>query len=866
MKLHAITLRNYRGIVERTIEFDEHITVVAGPNEVGKSSVAEALRLLRTELDSTKKSAVKEVQTVGLDAGPEAEVTVSTGKYRLTYRKRWLKKPLTELRVIEPKPEQLSGREAHERYLAILNETTDVALLDALESRQGESLRQPQLVNLRSLQSALGDESPSESDDLLLHRIDEEFLRYFTPTGKPTGSYAAAEARVDEAQEALDAAQSASTHMQQLTDEHALVAERITELTKQQAHSAEEVTTFQQQADAAEAAEDALRSAASKLTSAQSALQHALDAQSSRRLSVQRVTEDEHELQERRVHLAQLLEERDAAVQAHAEAEAELSTLQRHLDEAEASQAQAEQRLLHARSIVQCELLTKRLAEAQEAEATRKQASAALDANHVDDAAVMRLVTLQANLDAATAASEAAAALVTVDVHGQQPVQVDDEALEQGAHLERPVLEPVRIHVDDVLTVEVRPGKSPDEERTRLAEATTALHEAFDELSVVTIDDAKAAAAARHDASLVLERASVALEHLLDGASIADLEHEVAALQATVGEEPAPEVPIRELEDACIRAGQRRDEAQGQRDSSAAVLAALEASAHAAALAYEKTVSAVESRQAAFELLQERLAQDRAAKADAVIDEEATQAEAAVTEATAGRDAAQQEFDAADVDTVRMWLANAEGNHASATEQLNDAKSRLTELGALIDDRARLGLFDALVEARAELEAAVDEHARLHRAASAANVLREVWLRHRSAAQERYVEPFKERLESLAKVVFGKDVQVEIDPELNIVSRTLDGRTVAFHQLSGGAQEQLALLGRLTCAHLVAPDEGAPLIIDDALGFSDPQRLRALGLALGQVGQHAQIILMTCQPDRYHQVGKARRVELTSIT
>lgn len=654
--------------------------------------------------------------------------------------------------------------------------------------------------------------------------------------------------------------------MQKLTDEHALVAERIAELTKQQAHSAKEVTTFQQQADAAEAAEEALRSAASKLTSAQSALQHVLDAQANRRLSIQRLTEDEHGLQAQRVHLAQLLEERDAAVQAHAEAEAELNALQRHLDEAQAEQEQAEQRLLQARSIAQCELLTKRLAEVREADAIRTRAAAVLDANHIDDAAVVRLVTLQANLDAATAASEAAAALVTVDVHGQQPVHLDDEALEQSAHIVRPVLEPVRIHVDDVLTVEVRPGKSPDEERTRLAEATAALHQAFDELSIATIDDAKEAAAARHDASLALERASVALEHLLDGATIADLEHEVAALQAAVGEESTPEAPIPELEGAHIRAGQRRDEAQEQRDSSAAALTALEASAHAAALAYEKAVSAVESRQATFELLQQRLAQDRVAKADAALDEEATQAQAAVAEATAARDAAQQEFDAADVDTVRMWLANAEGNHASGSEQLNDAKSRLTELGALIDDRARLGLFDALVEARAELEAAVDEHARLRRAASAVNVLREVWLRHRSAAQERYVEPFKERLESLARVVFGKDVQVEIDPELNIVSRTLDGRTVAFHQLSGGAQEQLALLGRLTCANLVSPDEGAPLIIDDALGFSDPQRLRALGLALGQVGQHAQIILMTCQPDRYQQVGKARRVELTSVT
>lgn len=866
MKLHSITLRNYRGIDERTIDFDDHITVVAGPNEVGKSSVAEALRLLRTELDSTKKSAVKDVQTVGLDAGPEAEVSVSTGEYRLTYRKRWLKKPLTELQVLEPKPEQLSGREAHERYLAILNETTDVALLDALESRQGESLRQPQLVNLRSLQGALGEESPSKSDDVLLRRIDEEFLRYFTPTGKPTGSYASAVSRVEEARAAVDAAQSASAQMQQLTDEHALVQERIAGLLEQQAHSAEEVRTFQKQADAAEAADDALRAAESKLAAAQSALRHVLDAQSARQLSVQRLADDEGELRAQREHLQQLGDERDAAAQAHAEAATELTTLQQRLDEADGRYQDAEQRLLHARNFAQHELLAKRLADAHEAESARKQAAAALDANHVDDTAVVRLVTLQANLDAATSASEAAAALITVDVHGEQPVQLDDETVEEGAHVSRPVLEPVCVHLDDVLTVEVRPGKTPDEERTRLDEATAALQQAFEELSVASVEDAKAAAAARHDASLALERASVALEHLLSGATLTELEQEVTALRTALGEEPPPDAPIGELESVQSRSAERLDEALQQRDTAATALAERAAAAHAASLAYEKAVSAVESRQTTVELLQQRLAQDRAAKADAKLDREAEEAQSAVAEATTARDTAKQAFDDADLDTVRMWLTNAEGNHASASEQLHDAQSRITELGALIDDRARLGLFDALVEARAELEAAVDEYERLHRAASAAKVLREVWLRHRSEAQERYVAPFKERLESLARVVFGKDVQVEIDPELNIVSRTLDGRTVAFSQLSGGAQEQLALLGRLTCANLVSPDEGAPVIIDDALGFSDPQWLRALGLALGQVGQHAQIILMTCQPDRYQQVGRARRVDLTSTT
>jgi hypothetical protein len=47
MRLHRLVLTNYRGIAHREIEFpDRGVTVVSGPNEVGKSSLIEALDLL----------------------------------------------------------------------------------------------------------------------------------------------------------------------------------------------------------------------------------------------------------------------------------------------------------------------------------------------------------------------------------------------------------------------------------------------------------------------------------------------------------------------------------------------------------------------------------------------------------------------------------------------------------------------------------------------------------------------------------------------------------------------------------------------------------------------------------------------------
>jgi uncharacterized protein YhaN len=53
-----------------------------------------------------------------------------------------------------------------------------------------------------------------------------------------------------------------------------------------------------------------------------------------------------------------------------------------------------------------------------------------------------------------------------------------------------------------------------------------------------------------------------------------------------------------------------------------------------------------------------------------------------------------------------------------------------------------------------------------------------------------------------------------------------------------------------------------PLIIDDALGFSDPARLEAMGAAIALAGRATQVILLTCSPGRFAHVGHAALVRL----
>jgi recombinational DNA repair ATPase RecF len=132
MKLHRLVLTNYRGITHREIEFpDRGVVVVSGANEIGKSSMIEALDLLLNSKDRSKKKDVKQVKPTHADVGAEITAEISTGPYRFIYHKRFHKRCETRLTVLAPRREQLTGDEAHERVLALLDETVDMDLWQA---------------------------------------------------------------------------------------------------------------------------------------------------------------------------------------------------------------------------------------------------------------------------------------------------------------------------------------------------------------------------------------------------------------------------------------------------------------------------------------------------------------------------------------------------------------------------------------------------------------------------------------------------------------------------------------------------------------------------------------------------------------
>jgi predicted ATPase len=75
MRIHRIKLENYRGVTTAEIVFMvDGVTIVEGPNEVGKTSLVEAIDLILKYPDSTDKAAVRVVRPVHIDAIPSVEL------------------------------------------------------------------------------------------------------------------------------------------------------------------------------------------------------------------------------------------------------------------------------------------------------------------------------------------------------------------------------------------------------------------------------------------------------------------------------------------------------------------------------------------------------------------------------------------------------------------------------------------------------------------------------------------------------------------------------------------------------------------------------------------------------------------------
>lgn len=899
MRLLRIRLSHFRGVHDREVTLAEDgITVLQGENEVGKTTTVRALDLLVDAPDSSRRADVRAAAPAGIDAGPEVEAEILTGPYRFVYRKRWLRRPLTELTLTAPAALQLTGAEAHARVVAILDETMDRDLWRALRVEQHTPAGQARLGGhdalTRALDRAAGGPDAAApanqgthvtgtahagTDSDLVERAEAELRRYRTPNGRPTGELREAEersagARVEHerCRHAVDAVEDDVAERERLDAESAALDRRRRE---HQAHVAE--------------LEDRWSGLQSRLREVETAHGHAVllreraESAGARAQARRALVAAADEAARTATRTGEIVaEHHDARTAARKERDARHAEHQRARTAAGLAREQAraaDAALARAHDHAELADLEARLQRVADAEEGRRAADAELAAISVDEDTVETLDRLARDVLRAEAAQEAGSARVELVVPdtaaGAPELRLDGEPahLAPGQTRRLPVRAALSVSLPGQLDVHVRPGRDghalADAVRAAVEELATACADA----GVVGPDAARAALRRAEDARRHRHDHELTVDRELAGRSLAEVRAARETLRDRLGGSDAAPATVRT--DGVPDREQLRAAATTARAAADDAAAHAEETDHLRGLAEEavrevETTAALAAQRAAdarhaHECRAAELTDARTTAPDAELDTDAADGLARAREAENAHESLAAALAADDPDSVEALVVNAR----RVDERLNADTVALdrtrAETTGRLQSAGHQGWHDQLLAAEIELDAATREHTAVARRARAAHRLHDTLLRHRDAVRRAYVAPFRSEVERLARIVFGPSLSLEVDEALRITHRTLAGVTVPFDELSSGAQEQLALCARLACAALVDPADGVPVVIDDALGHSDPDRLARLGAVFTAATSRGagQILVLTCTPERYRGVGAATVVALT---
>jgi hypothetical protein len=868
-------LRNYRGVSEVEVEFPaEGVTIIEGDNEVGKTSLSEAIDLLLAERDDASKRAVKAVKPAGKDVGAEVEIEMSSGPYRFRYRKRWHRQKETVLEIFEPQKSQLTGREAHDKVRAILDETLDSGLWEALRLRQGTQLEQAAFAGGslgRALDLAAGGDSAGEREDDLWARITTERDRYWTATGQEKTGRAASAARVAEIVSRVAELEATLSGLEDDAEEVDRLIDETKVLANKQKDQEEVEAGLAKQFEAIQSHRNEVTRLAGLRDTAQAHRDRVLEVSKSRTNLVQRAADAAVTVSELESQVVGALPARKQVEDHLRETQQKVEVCKGQVREAEIAQRRAIDDRDYRRQQIELDQLSERRHRVMDAVSRRSEADVVIDSSHVDDELVERIEAAHVELARAEASAATGAATVNAEALADIGVEIDGRAFALGAGEQRElvVAGSAEVVVPGTIRIVVKAGAEAQVLADRLAEARAAFKSVCAEGHIASLAEARRAAAARNEAERVLAETAKSIEQDLRDLTAEALVQKVERLTARVAsyesERPAePPLPP-ELDSAQVLASECDQVLQDRREEFERLeedLARASTAIQEVDLGDASTKALLEQARTATGQEQQTLDDARRVVSDEDVVKQLADAESAMLARTAELTEAGTRLAAEAPDSVEELLRNARAVKKRLADDLHDNEVRTRDLRTKLALKGEEGLANKLDIAKSELAHLTGVHERLEARAAAAKLLHDTFATRRAEAHHRYVAPFRERIEQLGRLVFGRTLEVELDDDLCISRRTLDSVTLDFLDLSTGAKEQLGVISRLACASIVAADGGAPVIFDDALGWSDPRKLDRMGAVISMAGRSCQIIVLTCTPGRYASVGSATVVQL----
>jgi hypothetical protein len=857
MKLRRITLCNIRRFTDPVTlgPLGDGVNVLCAPNEFGKSTIFDAMRAL---FFTPHGSTGKDIRAMRPHAGGAPEVAVdldiAQGSFRIA--KRWLSKPMAR---VTQDGRLIAQADEAEAWIADRVGGADGGPAGLLWVQQGltglegdtrgekEKARAARRDLLSSVTGEVEALTGGRRMDAALARCRAELDGYATATGRPKagGPWADAQARVAGLNDDLAQLRATATALQDALDTRRRSRLELADLTAPE--------TVAARMDRLKAARDAFETA--KNHAAQ--IDAATRAVASSELAVKSAAQDLKALQDaRREHhdaTAALTDAQHTAQQADArvtDAETSMKTAADAQAAAEQARVQADAadrkaQARHAATLAEGTRadLTDRLTRAETARSAAEQARAQA-ATGPDDATVAQLDKLAARVVTAQALRDSSATRLTVRYAMGQggAISVNGTPLQDGVPVM--ILRDTELSLDGIGTLAVHPGGGQDVGHD-LGKARSDLADALAACGAGSLDAARDAQIRRRKAAQDMDRALTELSAIAPE-GIDRLRAALAALPEAPEDADTAPVDPEAARTALATARTAEITASAARDSARDSLSGA-------------TVKAAQARAAVI------AADDRLRRASARIADlpDADEAALARLKDTAAADLSQAQAaletckaDAPDIDAAQATLTRAQSVIDSAQSQIDRLRTTIAKLDGQIMAASGDAVEERLAETEERLEAATADLDRITREVAVLQRLANALDAARSAARDRYFEPVARELRPLLHLLWPEAEMVWADDTLLPQALIRDGQPEPIDILSGGTQEQIALLVRLAFARMLAREgRHAPVILDDALVYTDDDRIERMFDALHRQASDLQILVLSCRQRAFRALG-----------
>ena len=195
-------------------------------------------------------------------------------------------------------------------------------------------------------------------------------------------------------------------------------------------------------------------------------------------------------------------------------------------------------------------------------------------------------------------------------------------------------------------------------------------------------------------------------------------------------------------------------------------------------------------------------------------------------------------------------------------------KEGVIELRAKVHAKGAEGIEERLADIVLRRDQAGRRLAQYARQVEVLNYLLDQLEPRRERVRQQLIAPLQTRIDHYLRMLLP-DSKLEMADSMQPMKllAASDSRTLGeFDLQSFGTREQLALICRLAYADLLR-ESGAPtlLILDDALVHTDDARLAAMKRVLYDAAERHQILMMTCHPDRWRDLG-AKTTAMSELT